>query len=65
MNEKTKKEKDLEHLEKIIKLSGELQEALARYNAKHTEMDALYNMDNIIAQVWVIARNIRNQIEDT
>ena len=36
MNEKTKKEKDLEHLEKIIKLSGELQEALARYNAKHT-----------------------------
>lgn len=65
MNDKTRKEKDIESLEKIIKLSSELQEAIARYNARHSEMDALYNMDNIVAQVWVIARNIRNRIEDT
>ena len=63
MSDKTNKEKDIESLERIIKLSSELQDAVARYNARQSEFGALYHMDNIIAQVWIIARNVRDSLE--
>jgi hypothetical protein len=65
MEEKTNKEKDLESLEEIMKFSLELEEAIIRYNARHTEMDALYNIEHIIVSIWIIAHDIRDRIEKT
>lgn len=57
--------KDIEQLEKIIKCATELQDYIGRYNARHNEQHALYGWDNIVAQIWIIARNVRNYIEET
>lgn len=57
-------EKDIEQLEKIIKCATELQDYIGRYNARHNELQALYGFDNIVAQIWIIARNVRNYIEE-
>ena len=65
MEEKTNKEKDLESLEEIMKFSLELEEAIIQYNARHTEMDALYNIEHIIVSIWIIAHDIRDRIEKT
>ena len=37
---------------------------LSRYNARQSSFDALYGMDNIVAQIWIIARNVRNKLEE-
>ena len=61
---KTSKEKDILALNQIIQLATNLQDHLSRYNARQSSFDALYGMDQIIAQVWIIAGNVRNKLEE-
>lgn len=58
-------DKDIDQLEKIMKCSVELQDHIGRYNARHNVTHALYGWDNVVAQIWIIARNVRNYIEET
>ena len=64
MESKEKQNKDIEQLNDITKLAAELQEKISRYNARQKSFCALYGMDNIVAQIWVASRNIRDSIED-
>ena len=59
-----KKKKDIDQLEQIVHLATSLQDQLSRYNAGQSSFDALYGMDNIVAQIWIIARNVRNKLEE-
>jgi hypothetical protein len=59
-----KKKKDIAALDQIMHFATSLQDQLIRYNARQSSFDALYGMDNIVAQVWIIARNVRNKLEE-
>lgn len=59
-----KKKKDINSLDQIVTLATSLQDQLSRYNARQSSFDALYGMDNIVAQIWIIARNVRNKLEE-
>ena len=59
-----KKQKDINTLDQIVHLATSLQDQLSRYNARQSSFDALYGMDNIVAQIWIIARNVRNKLEE-
>lgn len=62
--DREKKEKDINALDQIMHFATSLQDQLIRYNARQSSFDALYGMDQIVAQIWIIARNVRNKLEE-
>lgn len=57
-------QKDISQLSDITRLAAELQDKIERYNIRQRDYKALYGMDKIVGTIWLIARNLRDELDD-